>query len=107
MSINSDGSGLSNLTEHPSEDWAPTWSPDGSQIAFQTDRDGNWEIYSMAADGSDLLRLTNDPADDQLPFWRSRHPDNRKRPAGRDGRQCTAHGAPAHCAGSADGNRTC
>jgi hypothetical protein len=32
---------------------APTWSPDGSQIAFLTDRRGQWEIWLMNADGSD------------------------------------------------------
>ncbi len=31
---------------------APTWSPDGSQIAFVTDRTGQWEIWIMNADGS-------------------------------------------------------
>jgi Tol biopolymer transport system component len=38
-------------------------------FAFQTNRDGNWEIYIMATDGSGLANLTNDPADDQVPFW--------------------------------------
>jgi dipeptidyl aminopeptidase/acylaminoacyl peptidase len=31
---------------------APVWSPDGSQIAFVTDRTGRWEIWIMNADGS-------------------------------------------------------
>jgi Tol biopolymer transport system component len=31
---------------------APAWSPDGSQIAFMTDRTGQWEIWIMNADGS-------------------------------------------------------
>lgn len=31
---------------------APAWSPDGSQIAFMTDRMGKWEIWIMSADGS-------------------------------------------------------
>ena len=42
----------------------------GNQIAFQTKRDGNWEIYLMNADGTNVLNLTNNPADDQLPYWR-------------------------------------
>jgi ABC-type histidine transport system ATPase subunit len=31
---------------------SPVWSPDGSQIAFVTDRTGQWEIWVMNADGS-------------------------------------------------------
>jgi Tol biopolymer transport system component len=63
------GSGLTNLTNDPADDWAPAWSPDGTLMAFQTNRDGNWEIYTMAVDGSGATNLTNDPADDQMPFW--------------------------------------
>jgi len=39
----------------PNLNWnnaAPVWSPDGSQIAFVTDRTGQWEIWIMNADGS-------------------------------------------------------
>jgi Tol biopolymer transport system component len=32
---------------------APVWSPDGSKLAFATDRTGQWEIWIMNADGSD------------------------------------------------------
>lgn len=46
-----------------------SWSPDGKRIAFSSDREGNYEIYTMAADGSDVRRLTNDPASDGWPVW--------------------------------------
>jgi Tol biopolymer transport system component len=39
------------------------------KIAFQSNRDGNDEIYVMAANGSDQTRLTNDPAADTRPSW--------------------------------------
>jgi hypothetical protein len=41
-----------NLTNHPARDWFPVWSPDGTRITFESDRDGNWEIYVMSADGA-------------------------------------------------------
>jgi Tol biopolymer transport system component len=47
----------------------PTWSPDGKQIAFVSDRDGNDEIYVMNVDGSNVKRLTNNPEQDLFPSW--------------------------------------
>ncbi|MBU1879667.1 MAG: hypothetical protein KJ734_12015, partial [Chloroflexi bacterium] len=58
-----------NLTNHPATDEAPTWSPDGTQIAFTSWRDGNQEIYAVNADGTGLTNLTNDPAEDSSPAW--------------------------------------
>lgn len=56
-------------------DEAPQPSPDGSRIAFQSLRDGNWEIYVINSDGSGLRRLTSDPSNDPvrdgLPVWGS------------------------------------
>jgi Tol biopolymer transport system component len=42
--MNPDGSGQTNLTNNPASDSGPAWSPDGSRIAFHTDRDGNNEV---------------------------------------------------------------
>ena len=53
--VNSDGSGDTNLTNHPSDDMGPSWSPDGSEITFTSTRDATEEdpfradIYVMAA----------------------------------------------------------
>jgi Tol biopolymer transport system component len=47
----------------------PAWSPDGAHIAFVTTRDGNDEIYSMAADGSGQRDLSSNPASDRAPNW--------------------------------------
>lgn len=41
----------------------------GGHIAFQSNRDGNFEIYTMDADGSEQRRLTNHPANDIAPAW--------------------------------------
>src|SRR5215211_6481668 len=46
--------------------WAGTFPGPNGQIAFSSNRDGNFEIYSMNADdGSDVTRLTDNDADDR------------------------------------------
>ncbi len=58
------------LTNTPSVvDEDPAWSPDGKQIVFQSDRDGNFEIYIMDADGNNPRRLTNNRGGDYWPAW--------------------------------------
>lgn len=58
-----------NVSNSAANDRAPCWSPDGTQIAFESERDGNWEIYRMRAEGSDLQRVTNHSASDRFPAW--------------------------------------
>lgn len=50
--MNADGSAEARLTTHPAHDGKPAWSPDGKQIAFESDRDGQPEIYIINADGT-------------------------------------------------------
>jgi len=47
----------------------PAWSPDGTRLAFMSNRDGNWEIYLVGADGQGLRRFTVNPANDGMPAW--------------------------------------
>jgi uncharacterized protein YjdB len=47
----------------------PAFSPDGSRIAFVSQRDGNAEIYLMNADGTGTTRVTNDPLTDGRPAF--------------------------------------
>lgn len=58
-----------NLTNNPANDSLPSWSPDGTQIAFVTDRDIDREIYIMEADGDNPINLTNNRAEDTAPVW--------------------------------------
>jgi len=67
--MNADGSNRINISNDPSQDVEPCWSPNGSKIAFATDRDGNYEIYVMNADGTELIPLTENSSDDHRPMW--------------------------------------
>ncbi len=72
FTIRLDGSNLLNLTTSPNvTEGNPTWSPDGHQIAFDTNRDGDWEIYVMPSDGNGTpVNLTNSPSSsDTEPSW--------------------------------------
>jgi len=73
--MNVDGSNVRRLTYNDAIDNKPSWSPDGTKIAFASDRDGNSEIYVMNADGTNQTRLTNNPALDGGPVW---SPDSTK-----------------------------
>ncbi len=71
--MNADGSGDTRLTDTPIQtlvneqiagqqalQWnnaSPAWSPDGSQIAFVSDRTGQWQFWLMNADGSNQHQL--------------------------------------------------
>jgi Tol biopolymer transport system component len=60
-SINADGTDLTRLTDSTWPEFDPTWSPDGTRIAFRVDRpdrNDDSEIWLMNADGSGQHRLT-------------------------------------------------
>lgn len=73
--MNGDGSGVTRVTYTPQtydrnySSW-PAWSPDGSKIAFASNRDGADAIYVMNANGSGVTRLTSDMGvSDNVPHW--------------------------------------
>lgn len=47
-----------NVTRSAATEYEMAWSPDGTQIAFYSDRTGQYEIYVMKADGSGLRQVT-------------------------------------------------
>ncbi len=64
------------ITDNQANDSFPTWSPDGKQLAFFSDRDGNTEIYALEvekalqSDGDpNVTRLTHRPGSDFNPTW--------------------------------------
>ena len=68
------GTGIVNLTNDPADDSWATWSPEGTQIAFRSDRSGNWDIWRIDVDtdtgvASNPVNLTNSAAGDHQPAW--------------------------------------
>ena len=71
--MDADGSNLRRLTHNPAtstgpNDLGPAWSPDGSHIAFSSQREGRYGVYVMNGDGSGLRRLADGPAG-SWPAW--------------------------------------
>jgi Tol biopolymer transport system component len=59
--VRSDGRGLRQLTRDSAYDRVPKWAPDGSRIAFHSNREGLQQIWTVKPDGSELRRLTGYP----------------------------------------------
>jgi len=77
--MNADGGNVRLITDNSTDDFGPTWSPDGNQIAFYSKQDGDYEIYVINIDGSGLQQITlnddgdpnNNSDDDVSPDWSS------------------------------------
>ena len=52
-----------------SDGYSPAWSPDGKEIAFQSPRDGQRDLWAIATGGGQPRRLTNDTSFDYHPSW--------------------------------------
>lgn len=63
-SVPSTGGKATPLTLHVARDYAPVWSPDGSTIAFASNRHGNYDLYTISSSGGDATRLTFHSGDD-------------------------------------------
>ena len=57
------------LTDHPANDLNAFWSPDGTKIVFQSDRDGFWQIYELNVATLEVWRLSDGLGDDHEPQY--------------------------------------
>jgi len=69
FTVQADGTGLVNLTQHPAVYRDPVWSPDGREIAFQSDCDGGWRLYRMTSDGATAAPIPGTGPLDFLAGW--------------------------------------
>jgi dipeptidyl aminopeptidase/acylaminoacyl peptidase len=74
--VPADGSGEARqLTDGDYEDFTPTWSPNGSRIAFASNREDDWDIspdgylYLVDSGGGEPRRLTTDDGEWAHPSW--------------------------------------
>jgi tricorn protease len=70
-----DGGDARRLTSGIGVETDPHFSPDGTQVAFTGEYDGNRDVYVVAADGGEPRRLTYHPAEDDVVGWT---PDGKK-----------------------------
>ncbi len=68
-SVPASGGRASRLTVHEAYESNPTWSPDGAQLAFSSDRYGGDDLYVMRAEGSRPVRRTFYSGTDALSQW--------------------------------------
>lgn len=60
---------MQQITSDPADDIQPKFSPDGSTIAFCSNRGGNWDIWTVQRDGTELRRMTTYAGDEISPTW--------------------------------------
>ncbi len=67
--ISADGTGEQRVTSHPADNFAPSYSRDGTRIAFTSSRNGNNDVYVINADGTNEQQVTTDPGIDFAPSF--------------------------------------
>ncbi len=66
---NEDGTGVLRVTDHKAREVYPRFSPDGKWIAFSSNREGNYDVFVIAATGGKPKQLTFHSADDTVVGW--------------------------------------
>jgi Tol biopolymer transport system component len=68
--MGADGSGKKNLSNNPADDGGIAFSPDGTMIAFRSDRDGKTnQIYILRLADSSIYPLTDNELVNVQPAW--------------------------------------
>ena len=70
--MNPNGTNVGPLTRNGANDREPARSPVGTRIAFVRDREGDGEVYAMAAGGGNPTNRTSNGATDYGPEWQPR-----------------------------------
>ncbi len=68
------GKTITQLTTDPADDMMPSFSPDGTKIAFASNRSGHWDVYVASVNGGPPVQVTNNPDPELHPSW---SPDGR------------------------------
>ena len=66
--VDSTGGTIRQLTSGGGSNEYPTWAPDGRHLAFQSNRTGSWQIYTMLLEGSEPRRITHS-GNNTSPSW--------------------------------------
>ena len=72
--IGADGSNARRLTGGASDNQGAAWAPNGRHLAFQSNRLGSWQIFTMLLDGSEQAPLMRGPGEFTSPSWSPRLP---------------------------------
>lgn len=69
FTMNKNGKDIQQLTNSHFVDENPYWSPDGKYIVFQSNRTGNYQIFTMKADGTKQTCISNNKNSEYWPSW--------------------------------------
>ncbi len=64
-----DGGDLRQLTEAPWDEREPAISPDGSEVAFVSDRSGTYDVWTIDLSSGEMTQWTDSPGEEAYPTW--------------------------------------
>jgi len=72
--ISPSGSTPHQLTSGQGDNQGASWAPDGRHLAFQSNRNGRWQVFVMSVDGLTTTRVTQGTTEATSPSWSPRLP---------------------------------